>query len=227
MRIINRWIVLVSGIAWAGMAAAQTVPASEPATRPALKEVVVVFKTHFDLGYTDTVDAVLERYRTTMIDQALDVCDATRSLPLEQLFVWTIPGWPMARILGPDDCFVPRRLATAGDSSSRAKCLWPGQTPERRERILDAIRAGRLVWHALPFTTHTESLELEDVVRGLWFSSELSRALNLPLPVDAKMTDVPSHAWVLPTILARAGVEFLHLGCNAASTPPEVPRLFW
>ena len=41
------------------------------------------------------------------------------------------------------------------------------------------------------------------------------------------MTDVPCHSWIMPTLLRRAGVEFLHLGCNAGSSSPEVPRLFW
>ena len=41
------------------------------------------------------------------------------------------------------------------------------------------------------------------------------------------MTDVPEHSWILPTVLANAGVRFLHLGCNAASQSPEVPDLFW
>jgi alpha-mannosidase len=71
-----------------------------------------------------------------------------------------------------------------------------------------------LVVRALPFNTHTESLELEDLVRGLGFSSRLSRSANLDLPRDAKLTDVPSHSWVLATLLKHAGVEFLHIGCN-------------
>ena len=41
------------------------------------------------------------------------------------------------------------------------------------------------------------------------------------------MTDVACHTWFLPTLLRHAGVEFLHLGCNAACTSPQVPRLFW
>ena len=41
------------------------------------------------------------------------------------------------------------------------------------------------------------------------------------------MTDVPCHSWIMPTLLRRAGVEFLHLGCNAGSSSPEVPLLFW
>ncbi len=40
------------------------------------------------------------------------------------------------------------------------------------------------------------------------------------------MTDVPGHTWILPSLLAGAGVSFLHLGCNSCSTPPDVPLLF-
>jgi len=138
-----------------------------------------------------------------MIDKALAVADESKDLPPETRFVWTLSGWPMKEILGPE------------------------QTPDRRRRILDAVRDGRLVWHALPATLHTESLDLEEFVRGMAFSSRLARSLDLPLPRDAKMTDVAAHMWLLPTVLARAGVEFLHLGCNAASTSPEVPPLFW
>ena len=180
-------------------AAAPARPAS------AVREVLVVFKTHFDIGYTDLARNIVQRYRTTMIDQALDVVDRNRALPPERRFVWTLPGWPMAQI--------------AGD--------WPGQTPERKKRVAAAFDEGRFVVHALPFTLHTELFEPEDLVRGLLFSSRLSRTAGLPLPREAKMTDVPSHSWTLPTLLTAAGVEFLHLGCNAASSSPRVPALFW
>jgi alpha-mannosidase len=173
--------------------------------KPPVSQVIVVFKTHFDIGYTDLATNVVQRYRTTMIDQALKVVDQNRDLPPEQQFVWTIPGWPMKKIL--ED--------------------WPGQTPERRERVRKAFKDGRFVVHALPFSTHTELLELEDLVVGLSFSTEISQSNQQPLPRDAKMTDVPSHSWVMPTLLKHAGVDFLHLGCNAASSSPQVPRLFW
>ena len=104
---------------------------------------------------------------------------------------------------------------------------WPGQTKERQGRIQQAFRDGRFVVHALPFSLHTELFEPEDLVRGLSFSSRLCRGLGLPLPRDAKMTDVPCHSWILPTLLRHAGVEFLHLGCNPASSSPRLPLLFW
>lgn len=194
-RLLAAAMLLVAVLAGPG-----TVPAAA-----AVDQVVVVFKTHFDIGYTDMASNVVQRYRTTMIDDALKVVDQNRDLPPDQQFVWTLAGWPLAKIL--ED--------------------WPGQTPERQRRVREAFKQGRFVVHALPFTTHTELLELEDLVRGLGYSSRLCREAGLPLPRDAKMTDVPSHSWILPTLLRHAGVDFLHLGCNAASSSPRVPRLFW
>jgi alpha-mannosidase len=64
-------------------------------------------------------------------------------------------------------------------------------------------------------------------VRGMTFSADLARENGLPLPRAAKMTDVPEHTWVLPTLLKHAGVDFMHIGCNGGSKPMQVPPLFW
>ena len=186
-------------------ARAEAVGDSGQSASPQLEEIILVFKTHFDIGYTDMATNVVERYRTSMIDSALDVVDDSRDLPEEQKFVWTIPGWPMAKIL--ED--------------------WEGQTAERKQRLMAAFREGRFVVHGLPFTTHTETLSEEDLVRGLSYSTKLSRAAGLELPRDAKMTDVPCHSWIVPTLLAHAGIEFLHIGTNSGSSDPDVPLLYF
>ena len=167
-------------------------------------DVWVVFKTHFDLGFTDLPENVFKRYREEMMDNALKVIENSQTQPKEKRFAWTVSGWPL-----------------------QAQILGPLQTPERKARIEQAIKTGALVVHGLPFTTHTESLDYEDLVRGLWFSSAVARKYGLPLPISAKMTDVPSHSWILPTLLKHAGVKFLQLGCNPASQYPRVPELFW
>lgn len=191
------FLTFLSFLAWAAVT-------SSAATNQ-LEQVIVVFKTHFDIGYTDLGSNVVQRYRTTMIDQALRVVDQNRDLPAAQQFVWTIPGWPMTKIAE----------------------NWPGQTAERQRRVLAAFKEGRFVVHALPFSTHTEWLEMEDLVRGLGYSSRMARDAGHALPRDAKMTDVPCHSWFVPTLLRQAGVDFLHLGCNAASSSPQVPLIFW
>ncbi|MCO5946554.1 hypothetical protein [Mucilaginibacter flavidus] len=167
-------------------------------------DIWVVFKTHFDLGFTDLPENVFARYRGEMMDNALNVIEKNSALPKDEHFVWTVPGWPLyAQILG------------------------PLQAPERKARIEKAIRDGSIVAHGLPFTMHTESLDYEDLVRGLDYSSNISRTYGQPLTISAKMTDVPSHSWVLPTLLGNAGIKFLQLGCNPASQYPRVPPLFW
>jgi len=167
-------------------------------------DVWVVFKTHFDLGFTDLPENVFARYRGEMMDNALNIIEKNASQPKEKRFAWTVPGWPLyAQILG------------------------PLQNPERRARIEKAIREGSIVVHGLPFSMHTESLDYEDLVRGLGYSSMIARKYGQPLPISAKMTDVPCHSWILPTLLNNAGIKFLQLGCNPASQYPRFPQLFW
>lgn len=171
----------------------------------ALEEIILVYKSHFDIGYTHLASEAVHNYRTTMMDGALAVVDQNKNLPPEQQFVWTVPGWPMKKIL--ED--------------------WPGQTPERQQRVREAFKTGRFSAHALAFTMQTELMEPEGMVRSLGFASKLARDAGHPLPTAAKMTDVPEHTKFLPTLLKNAGVNFLHLGCNPASAVPRVPLLFW
>ena len=92
-------------------------------------------------------------------------------------------------------------------------------TPERVEK---ALRDGRFVVHGLPFTTHTELLEAEDLVRSLGYSARLTRRLGLEMPRDGKMTDVPEHTWMMATMLKHAGIDFMMIGCNGASAALKV-----
>lgn len=167
-----------------------------------VEEIVIVFKMHFDIGYTDWSESILQKYATSMIDETLHSVDVTRSLPREEQFVWTLPGWPM-------------------------KYMAENVSGERKAQLETALADGRFRVHALPFTYETEASDLETLVRGMSYSSALNRTYGFPLTRGAKLTDVPSHSWVLPTLLTQAGVKILHIGCNPGSVSPELPTLFW
>src|SRR4030095_13509794 len=64
-----------------------------------VKEIILVFKTHFDIGYTDFAEAVVQKYSTTMMQNALAIVEKNKNLPPEKQFVWTVSGWPMEQIL--------------------------------------------------------------------------------------------------------------------------------
>ncbi len=171
---------------------------------PRVTDIWVVFRTHFDLGFTDLPENVFKRYREEMMDNALMVIENNERQPKEKRFSWNVAGWPLER-----------------------QMLGPLQTLQRKLRIERAIKEGGLVADGLPFTMQTESLDYEDLVRGLGFSSAISRKYGVPMTISAKMADVPSHSWVLPTLLKNAGIQFLQLGCNPASQYPRFPDLFW
>jgi hypothetical protein len=88
------------------------------------------------------------------------------------------------------------------------------------------IENNQIVWHGLPFTSHTDFCSAEEYIEGLRYARELSDKYHKPYPISAKMTDVPGHGIMLPAILRGAGIQFLHLGCNEFANPPKLPFLF-
>lgn len=168
----------------------------------AVTDIVIAFKMHVDIGFTDRASGVLQRYSGPMLEKTLNFIDQTASLPKNEQFVWTIPAWPLQYML--DNC-----------------------SPQNKLRLEKAIKEHRIVPHALPFTIETESSDMENLVRGLSFADNINRRFGLEPARDAKLTDVPEHSWIIPTLLKNAGVDILHIGCNAGSASPDVPTLFW
>jgi alpha-mannosidase len=168
-----------------------------------LRKVVVVFKTHFDLGFTGLPDEVMRTYTGPMFEAVRKTMEATANESPNLRYCWTLPAWPLRFLL--HDPSVPQ---------------------ETRQEARRLVQEGRLHWHAWPFTTHTAFCGLEDLVRGLHISRALSEEFGR-WPTGAKQTDVPGHTWILPSLLAQAGVKFLHLGCNSGSHAPHVPPFFW
>ncbi|MDQ2841645.1 MAG: hypothetical protein M3Y72_11525 [Acidobacteriota bacterium] len=88
-----------------------------------------------------------------------------------------------------------------------------------------ALERGDIAWHALPFTWQSELLDRSAIQGALGFSGALDRRFG-KRTTGAKMTDVPGHTRGLVGPLHEAGVIFLDIGVNSASTPPDVPPVF-
>jgi alpha-mannosidase len=185
---------------------AHSLVGSPPPQESRINQIIVVCKTHFDIGYSDRVANVLTFYRTTMIDRALDLIDKSTELPPEEQFIWTCPGWVFDRVV--ED--------------------WPGQTAERRQRLDRAVKSGRLVAHALPFSVESELMWPEEFARGYAFADDSGRRYGIPRRRGAKTSDLPSQSRALATGLAHGGIRFMHIGCNWPSGYVHgLPPLFW
>ena len=157
----------------------------------------VTFKTHLDIGFTNDAHAVINGYLEVYLPQAIALARTLRAEAPADRFVWTVGSWLVWEAL--------ERLRGA-----------------RRAEVEQAIADGDLRWHALPFTTHTEYLDVGLVRHGLSLSRGLDRRFGCTTRA-AKMTDVPGHTAALIPLLVEAGVTMLHLGVNPASTTPNVP----
>jgi hypothetical protein len=165
------------------------------------RAVHLVFKTHLDIGFTDLAAKVRHLYHERFIPAAIETGEHFHAEDAGQkMFVWTTGAWLIWDYLN-------------------------SQPPDRVRRLERAIERGLIRWHALPFTTHSELMSPALFRAGLSFSGELDRRFGATT-VAAKMTDVPGHSRGIVPLLAEAGVRFLHIGVNSASTPPDVPDIF-
>ncbi|MDR1190920.1 MAG: DUF5054 domain-containing protein [Verrucomicrobiales bacterium] len=167
---------------------------------PTPARIHVVFKTHLDLGFTNFARRVKAAYFQNFIPKAMSLARRLREDADGHRFIWTTGSW-----------LVHEYLEQA--------------SPAQRRRLEQAIADGDLVWHGLPFTTHTELLDATLLRHALGLVRALDRRFGR-VTIAAKMTDVPGHTRALVPLLAEAGIGFLHLGVNPASTPPAVPEVF-
>lgn len=170
-----------------------------------VETVHLVFKTHLDLGFTDLAANVLRRYIDDFIPGALKLARTMREAGGEEQFgeprfVWTTGSW-----------LIHTYLEKA--------------SPSARREMEAAILAGDILWHALPFTLHSEVMDADLFRFGLSIAQKLDDRFGHKT-IAAKMTDVPGHTRGIVPLLAEAGVTFLHIGVNEASTVPDVPPLF-
>ncbi|MFD4960656.1 DUF5054 domain-containing protein [Microbacterium sp. NPDC058389] len=171
---------------------------SSPHAQP--HTVHVVFKTHLDLGFTDTAAAVTDRYVHTYLPRAVALAAELERRGGQAGFVWTTGSWLIHEAF---------RLGS----------------PDERVALEKAIRAGHVTWHGLPLTTHTELMDPGLVEHALAIGRRLDARFERRTTA-AKMTDVPGHTIGLVPFLARGGIEFLHIGVNGASAVPDVPEFF-
>lgn len=165
-----------------------------------MKKILVIFKTHLDVGFTDFACEVVRKYNEDYIPRAIRVARELAERGCKEGFTWTTGSWLIYQYL------------EQADEAARAE-------------MEEAIRNKWIRWHALPTTTNTEGMNADLFNYGLSLSAELDKRYGVKT-IGAKMTDVPGHTRGIVTLLANAGVEFLHIGINPAATAPDVPDIF-
>ena len=163
------------------------------------KKLLVIYKTHLDIGFTDFSANIVDLYLENYIPKAIDTA-ITLNKGQAKAFVWQTGSWIIDKYL----------QKVSGEELERAEY---------------AIKNGYISWHAMPFTAHTELFTPELIEYALKISKKLDEKYGKKT-IAAKATDVPGMTKAMIKPLVNAGVKFLHTGVNPASTLPDVPRVF-
>ncbi|MEG0284713.1 MAG: DUF5054 domain-containing protein [Vagococcus sp.] len=161
------------------------------------KKLHVVYKTHLDIGFTDLAENVITQYLEDFIPRAMDLGEQ-----LPDKFTWTTGSWLI-------DFYLNHESVSEANKSRMRAC----------------IEQGTIRWHGLPYTIHTELMDGELTRHALSVSKKLDQEFNKET-IASKMTDIPGHTISLVPYLQEAGIEYLHIGVNASSAIPKVPKIF-
>lgn len=163
-----------------------------------MEKILVLFKTHLDVGFTDFSENIVKKYNEEYIPKAINVARTLSGT--NEGFTWTTGSWLIWQYLKNADA-------------------------EKKAEMEEAIRNKWISWHGLPVTFHSECMSSDLFSFGLGLSKQLDEKYGRKT-VAAKYTDVPGHTVGIVPLLAKAGIKLLHIGVNPASCPPDVPDMF-
>jgi len=148
--------------------------------------VYIVPITHHDLGYTDTIENVLNKY-DSFYDDILRFCQDTEDYPEESKYRYTVEGaWSVQH-------FIENR------------------TPADIEKLGKYIKQGRIEIGALFGNEISNLCGHEELMRLMYPSFRLKRKYGAEI-LTGSITDIPGLSWGLPTVLAGAGVKYFFAG---------------
>jgi alpha-mannosidase len=97
------------------------------------------------------------------------------------------------------------------------------RAPEDGDRLLQAIRDGKIGFQALFANLLTGLLDHETAARMVWPAGLLARERGLTY-LAAQITDVPGQSRTFPMVLAASGVRYLASGPNPDRALPLLPK---
>ena len=143
-------VVALGGASVLGQGTSLALPYSyAPPPEPGVKRVLMMFKCHFDAGFIDTQAAVVDWYFSDYFPAAIRVASDMRRTGGHP-YVWTTGSWLLYEYL-------------------------EQASPEDRRRMEQAISAGDIAWHAIPFSWQTELMDPSMISGSIALSQSLDR----------------------------------------------------
>ena len=152
--------------------------------------VYIYSHSHVDIGYTNT-QANVEILHKTNIDEGIKLGEATKDYPSGAPYRWNPEvTWPLER-------------------------YWHNATPEKKERILSAIKDKYLCLDATYLNTNTSACNDEEMFQMFRFSREMQKLTGVQIN-SVQQVDIPGVSWGMVPVMAQQGVRYFMSWPNTA-----------
>lgn len=166
-----------------------------------IDKILIIYKTHLDIGFTDLGSKVIDTYNHQFIPSVLDLSKSFKEDSVSGIkYPWTTGSWLIWNYL---------ERSTGEDS----------------RRMEEAIRRGDFGWHAMPFTLQVELCDSSLLSAACSLSEQLDRRFGRKT-IAAKITDVPGVTRSIIPLFKKHGISLLHLGANSGAAVAGLPEVF-
>ncbi|MGB9877226.1 MAG: glycosyl hydrolase-related protein [bacterium] len=167
-----------------------------------INRIYLVPFTHLDIGFNWPKGEVGIGYKHC-IDHAIELCEKFPDLKWTIETSWQLEEW-----------------------------LKRTREEEKKRKLVELIKQGRIYLCAAPATMHSGILSAEEACRLFYPTYKLCRQLGIPLPKVAMQNDVPGYTIAYPKILSESGIPYFLTGINAfigkgAEIPPKDKPFYW
>ncbi|CEM20297.1 unnamed protein product [Vitrella brassicaformis CCMP3155] len=208
-----------NAIQWSG-----NVAAKRWVRLPDVHTLFVVSMNHLDVGYDGInnynkvgfITNVINTYFHAHFPRAMSIQETLRKMNHPIGYVYTTHAWLISLYL---DC--PTDLTLLGE---------PLICPSKREqeRLIQAIYRGDITWHAFPFNSQIEMMDLPMFEFGLRLARDLDDRFGINQDIKVmSQRDVPGLTRAAIPILKKHGVKAITVGQNYGAPAIDPPAFIW
>lgn len=216
-----------------GGGTAQTPADPTPADPTEIKTVHMVSMCHLDIGFTDTVAGIVNKYWHSYLWQAANTSSHLNTPGESPRFVFTTHAWlldmffdcpsgafrPTVGTMWFEVCGHPRDPSFGVPGVCDVGC----PSPELRGAVEHAVRSGGITWHAFPSNNEPEAGDAALTRAAIDSVHRLDDKFGLPHKTVVSQRDVPGVTRGVVPLLAEKGVVAFSEGKNSAVANPAVP----
>lgn len=174
---------------------------------PAMRHwtVYIYPHSHVDIGYTNTQENV-EFIHKRNLDVAIDLAEKTAHYPVDARFRWNPEvTWPIERYLN-------------------------SESPEKKKRLLDAIKKGYISVDAGYVSTNTSASSDEELLQLFSFGKKIEKETGKAVKTMVQV-DIPGISWGVVAAANQLGISYclsLFNGYDRTGNSPEMSfKPFW